>query len=109
MVADLLRDESHAIRRGLFAAGTAGVTQRSLRGGMDVVMGKSLRGGTALDVLVLRPEVVVRHIRHTVTRSRHGAAFRPAEEPAVPVIFLDGETTLVAQRVMHRAQQQQVL
>jgi hypothetical protein len=82
---------------------------KSLRGGMDGVAGKSLRGGMSPDVLALRPDIVVRHIRQTISRRRHGAAVRPAEEPAVPVVFADCEATLVTQLVMRLAQEHQVI
>jgi hypothetical protein len=61
------------------------------------------------DVFALRPDIVVRHVRQTISRFRHGAAVRPAEEPAIAVVFADGEAALVAQLVMCLAQQHQVL
>jgi hypothetical protein len=62
----------------------------------------------ALEILALRPDIVVRHVCQTISRRRHSAAVRPAEEPAVAVVFADGETSLVAQLVMRLAEEHQI-
>src|SRR5690606_18186643 len=61
------------------------------------------------EILFRRIDTIVRHLLRPIPARRHRTPVRPPEEPPVPTVLLDPEPALVHQRVMPRAQQDQIL
>src|SRR5690606_17492675 len=82
------------------------------RGGVSIE--KRLRSSLHLirsspEILLDRFGTIIRDILRPIPALRHRTPGRPHEEPPIPIVLLDPEPALVHQRVMRRAEQDQIL